>query len=176
VRAGDETGLTGLQELAVAMTVAAVLSVGGMFTYRILVSGAGDRAAQAAVGTVLAAAHDVYAQTQDYGLIGAAQPGAAGAGACSALTPTATLLGSYASGVAVRCGTLTTSVAGAAVVSSGELTDGDGGGWIGIAALAGDGRCWQVYQPADGPAVYGPGSAGPCNAPTAPPAGGGVAW
>jgi hypothetical protein len=171
-----DAGLTGLQELAVAIGVAALLSVGAMFTYRVLVSGAGDRAAQVTVGTALAAAHDVYEQTQDYALIGSSQPSSTPAGGCNATTSAFSLMASYAAGVDVRCGTLTAFDAGAVVVSTGELTDGDAGGWIGMATLAKDGRCWQVYQPADGPAVYGSLASSVCGAPAAAPVDGGPAW
>lgn len=169
-----DTGLTGLQELAIAMGVAALLSVGGMFTYRILVAGAGDRSAQVTVDTVMSAAHDVYQETQDYGLIGSTQPTAIGA--CDGATNAFSLLASYAAGVDVRCGMVTTATAGTVVVTTGELTDGDAGGWIGMAALATDGRCWQAYQPADGPAVYASTTGNPCEAPTTSPPGGDSTW
>jgi hypothetical protein len=173
---GEEAGLTGLQELAVAISIAALLSVSGMFTYRILLSGAGDRSAQATIGTALAAAHDVYVDTQDYGLIGSAQPTGGAGGACSTAAAGFSLLTSYAAGVDVRCGALTTPRPGSVVLTAGELTDGDAGGWIGLAATAADGRCWQVYQPADGPPVYGSSGGGTCEAPASPPTGGGTSW
>jgi hypothetical protein len=172
----EDAGLTGLQELAVAISIAALLSVGGMFTYRVLMSGAGDRAVQSTLDAVLAAAHSEYEETQDYGLIGSAQPTAALGGACDGHTGAASLLDSYATGVAVLCGTQTVADPGSVVIASGELTNGDSGGWVGIAALARDGRCWQVYQPGDGAAVYGPGGTEACRAPVVPPPGGGLAW
>lgn len=171
-RRHDDDGLTGLQELAVAMAIAALLSVGGMFTYRILVSGAGDRGAQATVSSVLAAARDVYEESQDFGLIGSSQPAATPGGACSETAVDFSLLESYASGIDLRCTALTTYTEGTVVVSTGELNDGDAGGWVGLATLAADGRCWQVYQPADGPAVYGWSLGVPCAAPTTAPHGG----
>lgn len=172
----DQGGLTGLQELAVAVGVAALLSVGGLFTYRVLVSGANDRQVQASLVTVLSAAHDVYADTQDFGLIATDHPDPGGAAACGTGTPSFSLLASYAVGVAVGCSPQTRYQAGTVVYASGELVDGDAGGWIGLGALASDGVCWQVYLPADGPAVYGARAAVPCGAPAGPPPGGGASW
>jgi hypothetical protein len=175
-RAADERGLTGLQELAVAIGVAALLSVGGLFTYQVLVHGADDRTTQASLTTALAAANDVYQDTQDYGLIATDDPSPDGAGQCSLGTAAFTALQSYAAGVTFECHPQTGYAAGTVVYQTGELGRGDAGGWIGLAALAQDGRCWQVFTSADGPAVFGSSDTWPCTAPTGAPAGGDAPW
>jgi hypothetical protein len=172
----DVGGLTGLQELAVAIGIAALLSVGGLFTYRVLISGSNDKAVQATITSAKAAAADVYQDTQDYALISSADPNPDGTGACALDTSQFGLLKAYAGNVTFSCGALQSYAAGTVVYSSGELTDGDAGGWIGIAARARDGVCWQVYVPADAPPVFGSQRTPACQAPTAAPTGGGAGW
>jgi hypothetical protein len=172
----DERGLTGLQELAIAIGIAALLSVGGLFTYNVLTNGADDKTAQSSVSSVLTAANDVYQDTQDYGLIGSSTPNANGTGACGTTTAPFKTMRSYATNETLQCGPITTAGPIVVVVSSGELVDGDAGGWIGLAARSKDGICWQAYQPADGPAIYGSVTSTSCNAPQSAPSGGGTSW
>jgi hypothetical protein len=171
-----EQGLTGLQELAVAIGIAALLGVGGLFTYRVLVNGSNDRSVQASISSALTAANDVYQEDQDYALISTPSPATGGASSCALDTTDFSAMKAYASDVKFSCRALGTYRTGSVVFSTGELADGNAGGWIGLAAMATDGTCWQAYKPADGPTVYGSHSAATCPAPTAAPAGGSLDW
>lgn len=175
--AGDDTALTGLQELAVAIAVAAALAVGALFAYHSLTGGANDDQVQQSISAAATAAQAVYQDTQDYGLIGSDDPSATPG--CSTSTPAFQDMAQYAPSLTLTCAALTSYALNTVVVSSGELTDGDGGGWIGLASRSDDGICWMLYQPADGAADYGqftPAGSQGCSAPTSAPSPGATSW
>lgn len=140
-----------LVELVVVLLVMAVLMGIAVPTWLGQQNLSNDQATQSLLSSALSAANRVYNSTQNYSAITATQLGRADTSTTFTVDGA---LGSYS--------------AGAVVFAEGSLSDGNAGGWIGLASLARTGKCWQVYQPADGPPTYGSASGTPCNPPTTP--------
>lgn len=151
-----QTGAAGLLEVAAIVLAVGILTTAGLFTYRLATNSGADQATQSNLRSALGAANDVYNDTQDYTAVQASQ------------------LADYDRGATFVTAPQTSYQSNTIVYGTGPLSNGDPGGYIGLAALSRSGTCWQVYSPADGPPSYGSSSESPCAAPTAAP--GGSSW
>ena len=147
----EEAGFT-LIELVVVLAVMAVLMGIAVPTWLGQQNLSNDQATQSLLSSALSAANRVYNSTQDYLGISTAQ--------LEHADPSANTF--------IAVGQLGWYSAGSVVFAEGTLSDGNAGGWIGLASLARTGKCWQVYQPADGPPTYGSAGGAPCSSPMAP--------
>lgn len=138
-------------ELVVVLAVLAILMAISVPVFFGQTSLSHDRSAQSLLDQALSASNRVYDATQDYPQITAPELNRADTSAKFTAN-----------------GTLTSFNPSAVVFATGSLSDGDAGGWIGLASLAQSGTCWQVYQPADGSPTYGSATSGTCSAPTGP--------
>jgi type II secretory pathway pseudopilin PulG len=160
VRHGAD-GASGLTEIGAIVLCVGILTTAGLFTYKLATNSGNDQGAQSNLQAALGAANDVYNDTQDYTQITQAQQ-----------------LQNFDHGATFTLSTntssppqMTTYSTNTFVAVVGALSDGDAGGYIGLATLSQSGTCWQIYSPADGSPVYGS-TTGTCSAPTSAPSNG----
>ena len=168
----SELGVSGIIELVIALVVLSILIGIAIPYFGQARASSNNSAAQQSIKVVNTALGSVYGDIQDYGYFGTANPSFQGA--CSTSTQATVNLLSQIKNVTLTCTSPITVAPSTVTFLSGELSDGNPGGWIGLAALSVTGTCWQLYIPADGSPVYGSTSVVPCVAPTSAP--GGTPW